>query len=67
MNTHVGIVGAMKNSNPIIFHNVEGKVYADPIDRIKNLFIDFSIILEYFLVAVIICGYSSIISLRYPG
>ena len=36
MNTHVGIVGAMKNSNPIIFHNVEGKVYADPIDKIKN-------------------------------
>lgn len=36
MNTHVGIVGAMKNSNPIIFHNIEGKVYADPIDKIKN-------------------------------
>jgi hypothetical protein len=36
MNTHVGIVGAMKNNEPIIFHNVEGAVYADPVNKIKN-------------------------------
>jgi len=30
MNTHVGIVGAIKNGTPIIFHNIHGKVYADP-------------------------------------
>lgn len=36
MNTHVGIVGAIKGSIPIIFHNIEGKVYADPVGKIKN-------------------------------
>jgi hypothetical protein len=30
MNTHVGIVGAIKNGTPIIFHNIHGSVYADP-------------------------------------
>ena len=30
MNTHVGIVGAIKNGTPIIFHNIHGDVYADP-------------------------------------
>jgi hypothetical protein len=30
MNTHVGIVGAIKNGTPIIFHNIHGNVYADP-------------------------------------
>lgn len=36
MNTHVGIVGAIKESTPIIFHNVDGSVYADPIGKIKG-------------------------------
>ena len=36
MNTHVGIVGAKKNNEPIIFHNIEGAVYADPVNKIKN-------------------------------
>jgi len=30
MNTHVGIVGAIKNGTPIIFHNIHGDVFADP-------------------------------------
>jgi len=30
MNTHVGIVGAIKNGIPLIFHNIHGQVYADP-------------------------------------
>lgn len=29
-NTHVGIVGAIKDGVPIVFHNVHGQVYADP-------------------------------------
>ena len=36
MNTHVGIVGAIKNGVPIIFHNVHGQVYADPYNNILN-------------------------------
>ena len=30
MNTHVGIVGAIKNGIPLIFHNIHSQVYADP-------------------------------------
>jgi hypothetical protein len=30
MNTHVGVVGAIKNGVPLIFHNIHGQVYADP-------------------------------------
>lgn len=29
-NTHVGIVGAVKNGTPIVFHNVHGTVYSEP-------------------------------------
>ncbi len=36
MNTHVGIVGAIKNGVPIIFHNVHGQVYADPYNNLLN-------------------------------
>lgn len=36
MNTHVGIVGAMKNGVPIIFHNVHGTVFADPPNKMYN-------------------------------
>jgi hypothetical protein len=36
MNTHVGIVGAIKNGTPIIFHNIHGDVYADPKGLIRD-------------------------------
>ncbi len=36
MNTHVGIVGAIKNGTPIIFHNIHGNVYADPKEKLKD-------------------------------
>ena len=36
MNTHVGIVGAIKDGQPIIFHNVHGQVYADPVNNLFN-------------------------------
>ena len=36
MNTHVGIVGAIKNGTPIIFHNIHGDVYADPKEKLKD-------------------------------
>jgi hypothetical protein len=36
MNTHVGIVGAIKDGVPIIFHNVHGQVYADPYNRLLD-------------------------------
>jgi LysM repeat protein len=41
MNTHLGIVGAIKNGKPIIFHNIPasktvGQVWADPIDKIHG-------------------------------
>lgn len=36
-NTHVGIVGAIKDGVPIVFHNVHGQVYADPYNNlVKN-------------------------------
>ncbi len=35
-NTHVGIVGDIKNNVPIIFHNIGGTVYADPIGKLKG-------------------------------
>jgi hypothetical protein len=34
MNTHVGIVGGIKNGVPLIFHNVSGDVYSDPFNNI---------------------------------
>lgn len=36
MNTHLGIVGAIKNGVPIIFHNIHGQVYADPVSSLKD-------------------------------
>ena len=36
MNTHVGIVGAIKDGVPIVFHNIGGQVYADPYTNIKG-------------------------------
>ena len=36
MNTHVGIVGAIKDGVPIIFHNIHGQVYADPYTNITD-------------------------------
>jgi hypothetical protein len=36
MNTHIGIVGAIDNGVPIIFHNIGGQVWADPYDNIKG-------------------------------
>ncbi|NBP03181.1 MAG: hypothetical protein EBU90_24370 [Proteobacteria bacterium] len=36
-NTHVGIVGAIKDGVPIVFHNVHSQVYADPYNNmVKN-------------------------------
>ena len=34
MNTHVGIVGAIKDGVPLIFHNVGGNVKSDPADKL---------------------------------
>ncbi len=36
MNTHVGIVGAIKDGVPIIFHNIHGNVMADPYNKISG-------------------------------
>ena len=36
MNTHLGVVGAIDNGTPIIFHNIGGQVYADPYTNIKG-------------------------------
>lgn len=30
LNTHVGFIGAMKNNQPIVFHNIHGEFYAQP-------------------------------------
>lgn len=34
-NTHVGIVGAIKNGVPLIFHNIHGTVQSDPINKLN--------------------------------
>jgi peptidoglycan hydrolase-like protein with peptidoglycan-binding domain len=34
MNTHVGIVGAIKDGVPIIFHNISGIVHVDPYNKL---------------------------------
>lgn len=36
MNTHLGIVGAIKNGVPIIFHNIKGQVFADPANNLVD-------------------------------
>jgi peptidoglycan hydrolase-like protein with peptidoglycan-binding domain len=36
MNTHIGIVGAIKNGVPIVFHNVHGTVFADPFNKLSK-------------------------------
>lgn len=36
MNTHIGYVGAIKKGVPIIFHNVHGQVYMDPVNNLFN-------------------------------
>lgn len=36
MNTHVGIVGAIKNGVPLVFHNITGSVFSDPYNKLKN-------------------------------
>lgn len=36
MNTHVGIVGGIKNGVPLIFHNISGDVYSDPYNKIRG-------------------------------
>ena len=36
MNTHVGIVGAIDNGVPIIFHNIGSQVWADPYNNLKG-------------------------------
>ena len=35
MNTHVGIVGVIKDGVPLIFHNVGGNVKSDPVENLK--------------------------------
>jgi hypothetical protein len=35
MNTHVGIVGAIKNGVPLIFHNIHGNVQSDPSNKLR--------------------------------
>lgn len=34
-NTHVGIVAAVKNGTPIVFHNVKGTVYSEPANKLS--------------------------------
>ena len=36
MNTHVGIVGGVKNGVPLIFHNISGDVYSDPYNKLRG-------------------------------
>ena len=36
MNTHVGIVGAIKDGVPLVFHNITGSVFSDPYNKLKN-------------------------------
>jgi hypothetical protein len=36
MNTHLGTIGAISNNKPMVFHNIGGKVFADPVDKIKD-------------------------------
>jgi len=36
MNTHIGIVGAIKNGVPLIFHNIGGDVYSDPYNKLRG-------------------------------
>ena len=36
MNTHIGVVGAIKNGVPIVFHNIGGQVWADPYNNLKG-------------------------------
>ena len=36
LNTHVGIVGAVKNGIPLIFHNISGDVYSDPYNKLRG-------------------------------
>lgn len=35
MNTHIGIVGAIKDGVPLIFHNVKGTVFSDPPQNLR--------------------------------
>jgi hypothetical protein len=35
MNTHIGIVGAIKNGVPLIFHNVKGTVISEPASNLR--------------------------------
>ena len=35
MNTHLGIVGAVKDGVPLVFHNVGGNVISDPISNLR--------------------------------
>ncbi len=36
MNTHLGFVGAISHGEPVIFHQAEGAVKAEPLGYIKN-------------------------------
>lgn len=36
MNTHVGIVGAIKDGVPIIFHNIHGNVFSEPYNKLSD-------------------------------
>ena len=36
MNTHVGIVGAIKIGVPLVFHNITGSVFSDPYNKLKD-------------------------------
>ena len=35
MNTHIGIVAAIKNGVPLIFHNIGGNVISDPVNKLR--------------------------------
>lgn len=35
-NTHLGVVGEIKNGVPIIFHNIGGTVWADPLGKLQG-------------------------------
>jgi hypothetical protein len=36
MNTHIGIVGAIKDGVPLVFHNIHGQVFSDPPNKLHD-------------------------------
>jgi uncharacterized protein YijF (DUF1287 family) len=39
LNTHVGIVGSIKDGVPLIFHNITGTVRAEPASKLRIMWV----------------------------